>query len=334
MVQVPSLLRSVFETFPLKTYPPIPNTTAGSKQAIESNRLYFESASKSNSNDSFILGVPNVLALDNDKYIPTDPISLAQCLILCYKHKLKLPSNSSSNKCPHSLLKMSHHASEDGQLPILIENGEDSSRTIRSCKSFTETINDKYFKEDIQAFFINNLIDHDLNDLWILSLLVEISRGNLEVVDQIFKIDEALYENEHVKFATSVSLLKEIPNWNSFRIRHASLFDTKKSSSINYPLRYVRENALEFQIIDNPKAINSYYEDQLSKFNTTLELLVDYITPENTQLPKKIIELKVIAFVICIDKILGKDTQIYKVLTQKKFEGIIDHSYNVISKDF
>ncbi|CUM53340.1 uncharacterized protein AC631_00541 [Debaryomyces fabryi] len=339
MFEVPVPIKKVFDTFPLYTYNPIPNTTPSNIQSIESNKFYFTSSNdQADESACFTLGVHNIYLVttaNGEKKIPSDPISLGHSLILCHKNGLQLPTcgDKTGNKSKHSIMKLSYHASPDNQLPILIEDDlKSQTRNIRSALSMNQSVkvNNK-FSENALARIINELVDAELADLWILCLLSDLPSSNPLVFNKLFRLDEEITNSTFTNKITIMSILNEIPKWGSFKTRYSYLFDHSRTKSlINMPLRLQSEDILEVFANTNNESIRKAYNDKLKEFEINLELLIDYIENESSD-QKKIIELKLVGFVIIIDSLLD-NTELHAVISKGKFSSFVKLCYEIIGK--
>ncbi|WEJ94307.1 hypothetical protein PSN45_001791 [Yamadazyma tenuis] len=216
MVQVPTVLKKVFETFPVVEYPSLPNSTPIIQQSIERNRFYFQRSPPSEKG-AFTLGVFNLFKYQ-DNYIPTDPLSLAVTLHLCSKHGLKLPNcQGDSGDSGHSIMKMSYFGSPNSFLPILIEDG--TSREIHLASALISGI---CKSDDVKETLLSDLLDVELYDLWLLSVWFEYEKLDLT----------ALFGIEIVSL-TKYELFESILTWRDFKVRYPilnrSIYDAKLS---------------------------------------------------------------------------------------------------------
>lgn len=340
MFEVPKPIKKVFDTFPLYTYNPIPNTTPSNFQSIESNKFYFTSSNdQAKDNACFTLGVHNIYLVNTangEKEIPSDPISLGHSLVLCHKNDLKLPTSGDNigSKSKHSIMRLSYHASPDNQLPILIEDDLNSqTRNIRSALSMNQSVKvNNNFSENALARIINELVDTELADLWILCLLSDLPSSNPFVFNKLFKLDEEITKSTFTNKITIMSILNEIPRWGSFQIRYSYLFDHSRTKSfINMPQRLQSEDILEVFANTNNESIRKAYNDKLKEFEINLELLIDYIRNSESNEQKKIIELKLVGFIIIMDSLLN-NTKLHEVLSKDKFSSFVKLCYEIIGK--
>lgn len=222
MVQVPQSVKTVFDTFPLKQYPAIPNTTPAINDALENKRFYYQStnqlkASKDNSDAMFILAVFNVTEV-NGKLIPTDPFGLAYSFILAEKNGLRLPPSPSSNnsnngsKSSHSIMTLAYNSAPDKTLPMIIEDDLDEKvREIR-CFNELETLIAERLKDTPEQYLINHLIDTQFYDIWLLCIWFERDTIDLAQVFGLDRIDITKYD-----------LFDTLPTWKHFKIRYPKL---------------------------------------------------------------------------------------------------------------
>lgn len=338
MFEVPKPIKEVFNAFPVYSYSSIPNTTEANNESIESSKFYFRTnKEKSSSEACFILGVHNVLMIKvgtGEKYTPSDPVSLGHALILCFKNDLKLPSPSGhGNKSSHSIMKLSYHASPDNQLPILIEdNSSLKTRNIRSSVSMNQSVKiNNDFAKNALAQMVNELIDSEFYDLWILCLLGDLPKSNVLAFNQIFKLNTEITNSDTTNKLTIMSILNEIPNWGSFKVRYSYLFDHSKGRNLmNIPGRLQNEGLVEIFANTNNESIEKAYQDKLQQFESNLELLIDYVQ-NDTNNQKKILELKLIAFVINACTLL-ESTKLNEVVSKEKFAPFVKYCYEIISK--
>ncbi|KAG2732062.1 hypothetical protein G9P44_004479 [Scheffersomyces stipitis] len=307
MFDIPESVKKLFDTFPLTTYPAIPKTTSGNDEFIEEKKFYFENEKQSqiSTNASFSLGVHNVVEFKGQdgkrKYIPSDPVSLGQALILCHKNKLKLPTTSSTNRSCNSIMKVSFHASPDKQLPILIEDDK-QSRTIRTISSIIETVAKSNFQKhpylDAELLVLNDFIDLKLFDLWILCLLNE----SIDRFDEIFDIDSKLDLSFVAKSLVINNIYSEVEHWRAFRTRNPNLFD------------YMGQNT---QMIASNTSLKNYYYLQIDEFADILPLWIKDINTDVSQnsIQQNIIFFKLSSYIVIIHELL-QGTKLNEVLVQ------------------
>lgn len=305
MIPIPQPVKKIFDTFPLQTYP------AEVNHVDLTNRYYFQG--KAQVDSKFTLGVHNVIQY-KDKFIPSDPVSLGQALILAEKNSLKLPveraekntvtsSNSpvlggttESSPCAssNSILVLAYQASPDNQLPILIEDVKQSRNTIL-LNSINKSVSSKLVIDDL---IFNGLIDDKFSDIWILSLLTEVSE---ETLIQIFNLDETINKLELFE------LYGEIPNWKSFKIRFPYLFESQYK-----------------KLLWKSERLGRFYDTQLKSFKKDLELLIELFSEND-----KVLQLKLVGYVVAIDMLL-KGTKLWEVV--QEYPEFVKLSYEVLDR--
>ncbi|EMG50010.1 Sorting assembly machinery (SAM) complex subunit of the mitochondrial outer membrane, putative [Candida maltosa Xu316] len=237
---IPSVIKSVFDSVPLKTYPD------HSSPVVSDQVYYFQGGG----NVKLFLGVFNVFEYEG-KIIPTDPISLGTSLILAFKNGFKLPTPNTSTS-NSGILKMSFYGSPNNCLPVLIEDNE--SRTIRTLDAINNSISTNNIK-DIQAKLVNDLIDTKFYDVWILCLLAE--DLPFDTLSQIYDLkDSVMSRAELIEFKQEVAL------WHNFSRRYPNLSTSQLShlyhqrvtefeTDLELVIDYLQENhneILEFKV--------------------------------------------------------------------------------------
>lgn len=313
---IPQSIKTVFDTFPLVTNPPTANTTPGNYRYVEDKKFYFGGKT----DGSFLLGVHNTFHHTDGsgvtRILPTDPESLAYALVLAHKNKLTLPRPGSTGKS--ALFIASYHSSPSDQLPMLIEdttsprlrvqeNHEKQTDTVahRSFINLSQTL-DKY-SESSSERLINNLVDTQFQDLWILCLLSE--KLDLQTWNRIIDVDPEVATSPQINNLVVSHLLADIPSWHDFSVRHPNLFDTpSRTAGVDY---LFRSNLVQVQ-----------YKLQLEEFERTLAAVYDYVKDKKPEL----LEFKLAAFVV-IFTLLLKGTEV-----AKKVQWILEYANEVIGK--
>ncbi|KAI5963851.1 SAM35 [Candida theae] len=277
MLTVPQPIQRIFDSVPLKVY-------SDQQESVLPEKLYsFPNAPS----DPLILGVYNTF--EYDKFVlPTDPVSLYTLLILAKKNDFGLPESTSNSNC--GITRIPFRGSPSNSLPILISDG-----TVRAIES-SEQIEKKIASKNIQSakvLMIKEFVDTVLFDSWIACLLAE--KIQPQTFYQLFGINNKLDVYE---------LKMQIPKWNNFSIRHASLF------SHHYNNQYLQ----------------AFYTSQCDEFEKAIESLKQYLQspdPETT-----VIKYKVAAYAIIIDHFL-KDTQVGQIMS--RYPEVVTTSYAVLS---
>lgn len=242
-MKVPPPIKAVFDSFPLTTYPPVPNTTPVKKHQQDSQHYYFQST---NTDGNFSLGIFNIITVNNT-IIPSDPLSCSTAFILANINQLKLP-NAANTPSNCSLVLLSMYSSPNEQLPILIEDQKDV-RSIKTSESVDTLIETRFSKQEL---LVNELF-HNLYDTWLLCLLTEDVDWKL-----VFNWGNVITDNLEI-----YDLLQQLPNWKHFRIRNPQLFET------GY-------NVKDYLKKKNTSALSKYYQLKLAQLSRQLPLLIAY----------------------------------------------------------
>ncbi|CAH2354587.1 sorting assembly machinery 35 kDa subunit [[Candida] railenensis] len=308
-MEVPQALRQVFDSFPLKTYPSITASTSSQLEVLEARKFYFTSSSKTTSlakSSSIILGINNVVEY-RDIILPSDPVSLSQCLIICHKNGLKLPlatrKGITDENASNCLMTLSHQAAPDSQLPILIEDNKknDGGEPIRSLiPSYSIVNSNKKDLSDSSDILINDMMDTKLIDLWLTCLMVD-PNVNPPVLSKIFTLESFPSVTSSLSGLYISALLQDIPRWRSYEIRHSNLFrNSKLKDTITSVVRKSDNSALQ-----------AFYIHQLSEVRDLLELISDYVLESDCM----ILKMKLTGFLLSVDLILY-DTELGKIIKQ------------------
>lgn len=338
MLAVPESIRRVFDFFPLVLHPAVPNTNTAQKQVVEDSKFYFQSDTGNKAEEEFFtLGVHNVVQLNNteNKFIPTDPLSFASCLILCQKNGLRLPrmSEPGRNVSKSSMIKLDYIASPDNQLPLLIEDkGKGNIREIRLYNSMRESIKtNSNLATNGLVFMINEMIDIDIGDLWTMCLLQDIPSNSPFLFKQIFGFHHDEDKSSLASHLAVVGLLQETPNWYQFRARYGYLFHTLVAKKIaSFKNRFFDKKLLEHLAFWDTKGMAHLYDTKLRSFEEKLELLIDYFSKEKADEQNAIIELKFVAFLIICASILVPENKLYQLVMQPKYAAYMGKCYKIL----
>ena len=338
MVAVPESIRKLFDLFPLVLHPVVPNTSVAQKRALENRKFYFEDVVGDKTEEEFFtLGVHNVVQLKNtgNRFIPTDPLSFASCLILCRKNGLRLPraSEAGRNLSKSSMIKLDYFASPDNQLPLLIEdNNKDDTREIRIYNSIKESIkkNSKLAKNGL-VFMINEMIDIDMADLWTMCLLQDIPSNSPLLFKEIFGLHHKKEESCLANQLAVVRLVQETPNWHQFHARYGYLFHTLMTKKVvSFKNRFFDKNLLEHLAFWDIQALAHLYNSKLRSFEEKLELLIDFFSKREVDEQNAVIELKVVAFLIICASLLVPENKLHQLVTQPKYAAYMDKCYKIL----
>lgn len=272
-LKVPPAIKTIFDAFPVVTYPPIANTTESKKKDQESQNYYFKPATELDDDSKFKLGIYNIIEVEN-VMIPSDPVSFGMALILADINKLKLPT-SENEKSRCCLTQLSCYSSPNEQLPMLIEDQNDT-RSIKTSQSLNALI---LKRMNCQEKVINQFFT-DLYDCWLLCLLTE--DLSMNTWKSLFKFDATILD--HLQL---YDLIQQISNWRSFKVRIPQLFET------NYTF-----NAIDYLHGKNKSSLTKYYHLKLSQISKQLPVLLSYKK-------SNFITLKLLAYFISIDQTLS-----------------------------
>lgn len=329
-MKVPSPIRAVFDAFPLKEYPPDvfkkPNSELG---------VYFFSKSSGNFEpdelENFNLAVHKISTVvvgEKTKYLPSDPIGLSTCLILCYRHQLLLPSDESDQTSLHTLRELSYLASPDNELPMMIETKGSITQRITPSNEITKSVSSAYFTENSQAFFINHYLD-TLVDLWIFILLADIpqSHNPIPVYSSLFFQDDSVQQSEAYLYLTILKLLTEVSAWNSFKIRYSFLFQQEKTI-LSTLFRISKRNLLKGLAVCDERAFEKVYFEKLREFERFLPMIMNYLKNTEESHAKTVIEIKIASFCFTVSRLNCKGAHIERLM--QKYPEIVQFSESVI----
>lgn len=277
MFKIPQPVQRLFDSVPLKVY-------QNASESISPEKLY--SFSLENPINPLILGVYNTF--EHGKYVlPTDPVSLFTLIILAKKNGFGLPDLNSESMS--GITRIPFRGSPSNSLPILISDG--SVRVTENSEQIGKRICSNNINSE-KFLIINEFVDTVLFDSWISCLLVEMLKP--ETFYRLFGISNELelYEIE-----------KQIPEWNNFSVRHASLFE-------------------HYQ---NGQYLRAFYVVQCDAFEAAIKRLKGYLASSDQE--SSIIKYKLAAFVIIFDHFL-KETKMGEILS--RFPEVITKSYAVL----
>lgn len=171
---VPAPVKYLFDTFPLKEYPPVPSTRPDSGARFPL-RYKPGSANDNGIKSTFQLGVYNLSGYLQDENIllPTDPICLSCQLIINLRNGLLFPQRSHTDDIsPNFISVVSYKALYDNQLPMFIEEEENSGKRVVNS---TSLINNLQMTRTTPGQLMKCLaIDSTLYDFWLITVLFEL----------------------------------------------------------------------------------------------------------------------------------------------------------------
>lgn len=248
---VPAPIKSLFDSFPLITYPPISILDDAMNNEFNRRKLPFQGPNsyQDNANSTFTLGVYNYFhESKTNALLSTDPWCLYAQFALCKKNLLGLPCSESSKETTienrrhqHCLGLVSPSATRNETLPILIEGY--SNRFIRSTEGINEILRSRV-SEDPEQFMYIIMLDNVIYDCWITQIIYHTSEQEfLKLYSFNSEQENALLNHlsiTNMKFA----LLKR----NHFHLRHKeitknieSTFNAYKSNSLDHLLQPIFE---------------------------------------------------------------------------------------------
>lgn len=331
MVKVPAPLRVIFDTFPLQTYP----ENSKPQASLDENEFslgFNDSAQEVDQKNKFCLAVHNVQLISFNgisRNIPTDPFSLAETLILCHRHNLKLPTNEAQAKSPHSIRLISYLASPDKELPMLVESRGTVTESITTNQQFVASIASKYFSSYAQDSLFNQFLDN-LRDLWIFVLISDIPKSYPSNYGTLFHQDKEIEQNKYSTDATSLKLVNDIPHWTSFKTRYAHIFNST-SAKMRVTAGLFKGSLLEAIATSDNQAAEALYFEKLQEFERVLPLMVKYLKSAKHSEEKTILELKLSSFVFVVSKFVAENTHIGRAL-KFKYKDVVDYSQEVIAR--
>lgn len=335
MLQVPLFVKNIFDAFPLRKYGPVVSPLDQSKEDC----ICFGQGSP-NAENQFILAVNQTFELTiNNKVVllPVDPHALSCTLILCHKNKLTLPRKCIKNKdakSVNSMIKVNYHASPDKMLPMLVENNiKLQTREVRSSESIKRLIqSDNLFDNDPIAKLINQMLDTELYDLWILCLLTELLPNNdNEKLRRLFYLADLPLSNDYTAKLITRSIYNVIPCWNNFEVRYSELFHESLGDKFSW-----RELS-ELLDVESPfsrdlrTSFTGLYSELLANFKRKIPLIYKYTSNHELTKSKSIVALKFYSFIIIVDQ-FADDTKLSKLLDDPIRETLIKDAYEAIQK--
>lgn len=224
-MQVPSVIKDVFDRFPLREYPAVPNTTLKIDDSIISNSFHF--GGESSSSGKFTLAVFNVFELQG-RLLPTDYNGLQTAFHLCQKNNLTLPRPGVSGS-GHSIMKVSYYASPNNFLPMLIEDDE-----IRALVLYDQ-IKLMLNKQDaIKDEILGEFLDCCFTDLWLLCLWFQSDQLDLTAILDL-----------PANVVTKHELCESMSSWTGLKIRYGVLEDlvyTRLLSQVSETLQLIEKD--------------------------------------------------------------------------------------------
>lgn len=289
MIQVPGPIKYLFDTFPLKTYPAVPQHSSDEELQIE-NRL-FAYSSPSSSSSHFKLGVYNVIQTDQTTYIATDPLCLTAELALSLQNDIKLPKfNNNHHISNNSLFLLSHNSNKQGQLPIYIEQDNKSGkRIVKDHQSLNELYCSK-IESSVELMLIT-LCDCVLYDFWTSVVLLNLNR---EEQSEIYQFNDGTEGSKLTNKLSLPSLLNNLCYRNGFNFRNPNI--TKNS---------------DFNLFVSKESVQKEQGRILKEFKKTIEDLNNILLKKGTNFfngdGPGLLDVKLSSYLILINKFFKKE---------------------------
>lgn len=313
LFSVPAPIKTLFESFPLVTYPALPNDDDALHSEISTRKFPFLGSKQDNINKTFTLGVYNVFSEPETKTImATDPWCMYAQFALCKKNTLGLPCCSLENErlsevgsaqgYQHCLSVLSPFAAQDESLPVLVEGN--LKRFVRSTDGMNEILRSRV--NDEQLLYIN-MLDHVVYDYWISQIIFHLSD------EQFLK----LYSFNARAGAKELKLT--LVKRNQFHLRHRELVKNVES-----PLQLYQKNSLKFML----KPIRDSCETTLLQFQDVLGDEPPFLSTADSA--PTYLELKLASYVLCINNLPDKVP--LKSFLNNRCPQLIRHAQLTLSK--
>ncbi|OBA21207.1 hypothetical protein METBIDRAFT_11767 [Metschnikowia bicuspidata var. bicuspidata NRRL YB-4993] len=299
-MQIPPLLRLVFNAFPLRSYK---NEEEDKSVTKEGRYRFIHQESFEVSGRQLTLAVHNIreISLNADvvKFIPTDPTSLAASLLLCYKYKFLLPSENMADKPGHAIVSLSYLASPNGELPMLIETSGDTKSNSKVVSGAELMITDYFVGEGILDAIFDEFLK-SLNDLWILILLTKVSRGYPSSFRNLFHMDPEFQGENELSKQIIDKLLSDIRSSDAFSVRYPNV-------SSNFAMTV---NTVQEWMLGSPKthtALEKVCASKLVEFENLIPQFLCYLSSgdQSETRSKKMIQFRFVSFVICVEYLIA-----------------------------
>lgn len=283
---VPASVKTLFDSFPLTTYPAISKQDDSMSGEINRRKIAFQgtNARQETPSNTFMLGVYNVFTdPESQCLLATDPLCLYAQFALCKKNSLRLPNGSANEGkgYSHSVALLSHTASARGTLPILVEGF--SKRGIRSAEGIDEVLRTRVAHDAEQLMYIT-MLDRVVYDCWITQVIYHTTE------DQFLE----LYSQGSVNHGALLSRLtignmkSALVKRNEFHLRHKELVKNLES-----PLNVYKARSLDHLL----KPIFDKCKKTLLQFQ---EIMTNPPSGSTNDASPTYLELKIASYIFCI----------------------------------
>lgn len=305
-MKIPGPLRRVFDSYPLFTF----SQTSTEKDHVRTNEYFFGSADghlQFDQQTRFCLAVHNILPIQingETKYIPTDPVSLSNALILCHRLRLKLPTDLRGSQWAHSMITLSHLASAENQLPFLVDFTGSRIDKITSTVDLSQTIASKFFSASTLNHFLFHFLD-ELNDLWILILLSDITLRNQLIMSPVFQRDADQTNLSLTQELEALSLISRVTSWGSFSTRYAHLL----CPGVSFHRSVSKLNLPDFVAAVDPVAVHKAFHTKLRLFERSAPLIMEHLESKSERSDLEVIvEIKLASLIVIISEFVSNDS--------------------------
>lgn len=307
--QIPAPIKSLFDNFPLKTYPPISSQDDAMHAEFLKRKYPFGGSSQTDINSTFALGVYNIFCEPKTKTIlASDPWCLYAQFALCKKNALRLPCGNleqegGDDEYNHCLDLLSPFAANDETLPVLIEGY--NKRYIRSTDGINEILTSRVNDDPEQLLFIN-MLDHIVYDCWMLQIFFHLSAA------QFLKM-YSFQDTCEIK-DLKVSLTKR----NHFHLRHREIV-----KNIESPMQCYQHSSIKNMLAP----IQESCQTTLLQFQESLGNKPFVSTSDATP---TYFELKIASYMLCIANL--PDETPLKAFVNDKCQQLMHHAQLTLAK--
>lgn len=318
-IPVPSAVRSIFNTFPLQTYPPTDNTDDRRQKTIDARTFSFQSLveKEQQQTDIFALGVYNVYQ-HKSVVLTTDPECQYFQFLVCHRNSLRFPTSSSassplrsSSETVNRMITLSHQATFQRALPILIEDNKRTSKrrilvSLDPLGTETTTLNE-------EDKILMHLLDSILYDYWTSQLLFCTTASQFTQV--------MCYESPASGIMDQYSLTQAkiaLSNRNSFSIRNTKLCKGL-SLSLLLPGGQTRQELLDM-LQERGQRTLTQFEGKMSHEKNKFLLHHDKVS---------LSDLKLASYILCILHL--EDHTPIKSFVVEHCPSLIEHSHRVLA---
>lgn len=327
-MKIPGPLRWVFNSCPLFTY-----SESSTEIGLANSSEYFFGSTdghlRLDQQTRFSLAVHNVHPIHINgeiKFIPTDPVSLSNALILCHRLRLKLPTDLRENQSAHSMTSLSHLASAEQQLPFLIDLTGAQIDRITSTVDLSQMVASRFFSASTFDHFLFHFLD-ELNDLWILILLWDITLHNQLLMSQIYQRASNHTNSSFTEELEALFLITRITSWNSFSTRYAHLLCP--GLSVHRSLSKLRLPA--FVAAVDPDAVHKAFFTKLKLLKRSAPLIMEHLDSKSGSSDlQAVVGIKLASLIVIISKFVSNNS-ILRDLINIELCDVKNYSFDILS---